>query len=77
MYVVIIQVVMSEAGKLNQTPVNPQYFGSIIKNGIKNKNCLVNDKNIEVLAKPILWNNAVATIWKPNIGKKADDTLNP
>ena len=49
-----IEVVMSEAGKLNQTPVIPKYFGSIIKNGIKKRNCLVKERKIEVFANPML-----------------------
>ena len=60
--------IKSEQGEANQTPFNPQKFGVINSNGIRNITCRESDKIMAFTAFPMDWKKLAAMIWNVTIG---------
>ena len=68
---------MSAKAEESHTPFNPQNFGKMKSNGIKNISCRVRERKIAFCALPIAWKKFEATICIPTIGKANINNLNP
>ena len=67
----------SDTAKLVQTPSTPHNLGKINRVGIKNINCRVNDRNIDIPGLPIAWKKFCITTCPPMTAKNMKLILNP
>lgn len=69
MIIAMIKAIVSAVGSDIHTPSSLKIRGNIISSGNRNSICLDNDRNMLILALPILWKKFVITIWHPTNGK--------